>query len=62
MNNHTSRIVDWRDEAASKLGEARNNLGHVGQSIEHLIKRYPAACVAVSVGLGVLLGFMIKRR
>jgi ElaB/YqjD/DUF883 family membrane-anchored ribosome-binding protein len=62
MNDVPSRMLDWRGAGPSKLVEARQNLGHVSHSVEWLIKRYPATAVAVSIGLGVLVGWLIKRR
>jgi hypothetical protein len=62
MNDESSRILDWRGPNASALDEARRTFGNARHSIEHLIKRYPATCVAVSIGLGVLVGWLIKRR
>lgn len=62
MNNETSRITDWSAGPAVKLGEIGRGMAFVGQSIEQIIKRYPATAVTLSIGLGALLGWLIKRR
>lgn len=42
--------------------EARRKLSAAGQAIQRVIKAQPLMALGVSLGLGVALGWLIKRR
>lgn len=54
--------IDFKQDAADLLAMTRKTLGPAGEAICSYTKRQPAMALGVALGLGILLGWTIKRR
>ena len=53
---------DAADRIASKAGAAQNRVRAAGREVEAVIGRNPLTAVLVSLGVGILVGLISRRR
>lgn len=52
----------WKETALEAAANARERLGEGAEVVKSYIVRQPARAVGIALGVGVLLGWLLKRR
>jgi hypothetical protein len=53
---------DWRESALGYAAAVRERLALGGERIKDFVAREPVKALGIALGLGVVVGWMIKRR
>lgn len=57
-----SQVLDAREAALNYAAMAREHLTQAGERIKQYVAEKPARALGIALGLGVLVGWIIKRR
>ena len=57
-----ARVDEYKERALELAATAREKLSGGGQTLRDYIVKQPARALGIAVGMGVLLGWLIKRR
>lgn len=58
----TSATDQAKEQALELMASARERLGGVGTAIRDFTQNQPAKALGIALGMGVFLGWLIKRR
>ncbi|HEV3164807.1 MAG TPA: hypothetical protein VGZ22_12330 [Isosphaeraceae bacterium] len=57
-----SQAEQLKEQALDLAAVARERLDEAGQSIKNFVIEHPAKAIGFALGLGVALGWLVKRR
>ncbi len=60
--NQTSSQSSDRGAAGEMIAQAQQYLAEAGEMVKDVIENRPALALGVALGVGVLIGWLIKRR
>lgn len=59
---HPEAVLGWQDRALETVATVKESLGKGSKSIKDYIVKEPARALGLALGVGVALGWLIKRR
>ena len=61
-SSYEAQIEDLKERALEFTAAARERLAEGGEMVKSYVAKEPARALGIALGLGVLLGWLIKRR